>query len=193
MKPIIVVLEGPSGVGKDTVARELNRRFPDIYVKMPSITDRAMREGENQGNPYFFVSTEEFKKKITTGDVFEYTIVARDNLHRGMSKQIIEGIAKTGRIQIKDCDWIGIEALKREYGTKNVIAIYLSVPKEEVARRIHERGGSVNDIQNRIADFENYAVKIQKYCDHSIENIILDSCVNEIHTLVQSKFKTTPK
>jgi len=188
MKPCIVVIEGPSGVGKDTVARELVGRYGDKYIKMPSITDRAMRANESQGNPYFFVTTEEFKKKVASGDIFEFTVMARDNLHRGMSKQIIEGIATSGRIQLKDCDWVGIEALRKVYGVEQVLAICLTVSKEEIVRRINERGGDSEDIARRIADFDEYSKKIQGYCDVSVENLDLDKCVSTIHSMVRAKW-----
>ena len=192
MKPYVVVIEGASGVGKDTIARELVNRY-GIYVKMPSITDRSMRPMESQGNPYFFVTTEEFKKKIETGDVFEYTVMSRDSLHRGMSKQIIEQLALTGKIQIKDCDWVGIQALKREYGESQVLAILLDVPSEEIARRISERGGEIADIESRIKDIEEYSTKIRDFCDVVVENIDLDKCVAKVHQLVKSKWNLSDK
>ena len=187
MKPFIVVLEGPSGVGKDTVAAGLVAKWSENYIKMPSITSRPMRENESQGNPYFFVTTEEFERKIENGDVFEFTIMTRDNMYRGMSKKIIEDIAKTGKIQLKDCDWVGIEALKREYGKDRVLAVYLDVPRKEIARRIRERGGDKCDIKRRIKDYDAYK-KIRDFCCVSVPNLCLDACVDQIHELVQEKF-----
>ena len=147
------------------------------------MTTRAMRPGESQGKPYFHISTEEFEQKIKTGEVFEFTITVRDGEYRGMSKQIIDEIIKTGKIQFKDCDEIGIRALRREYPNQ-VIAIYLHVPKEEVARRIRERGGSEEDMANRLADYDEYS-KIRELCDYTIENCDLGNCVEAVHKLVQ--------
>jgi len=181
----IIVLEGPSGVGKDTIIKELVRLYPETYIKMPSTTSRPMRPGESQGNPYFFITRKEFEKKIKTGDVFEFTLPARDGDYRGMSKQIINDLLATGKTQIKDCDWIGIEALRKEYGDI-VLAIYVNVPKEEVARRIRERGGDEKDIQRRIADYDDYK-KIRKWCEFSVDNIELGKCVADVHSIINGE------
>ena len=183
----IIVIEGPSGAGKDTLIRELIALHPELYVKMPSITDRPMRKGEVQGNPYFHVTKQEFEDKIRTGEVFEHTIMARDGLYRGMSKQIIDDILATGKIQIKDCDWVGIEALRREYPNQ-VLAICLHVPKDEVAKRLRERGGDEQDIQNRLHDYDEYAEKIAKYCDIVIDNFNLSDCVRSVHSIISNFF-----
>ncbi|MCL2586705.1 MAG: AAA family ATPase [Firmicutes bacterium] len=179
----IVVIEGPSGAGKDTLIRQLIELHPDTYVKMPSITDRPMRKDETQGNPYFHVTKEEFEAKIKSGEVFEYTVSSRDGRYRGMNKKIIDDILATDKIQIKDCDWVGIEALRRIYPGK-VLAICLHVPKEEIAKRLLERGGDPKDIENRLNDYDEYAQKIAKYCDIIIDNIKLSDCARSIHNII---------
>ena len=178
----IIVLEGPSGVGKDTIIKELVRQHPDKYIKMPSTTSRAIRLNESQGDPYFFITKQEFEQKIKNGDVFEYTKTLRDDAYKGMSKKIINDILASGKIQIKDCDWVGIEALRREYGDK-VLAIYVHVPKDEVEKRIRARGGCEQDMQRRIADYDDY-VKIRDWCDVVVENSDLNKCVSDVHRII---------
>jgi len=179
----IVVIEGPSGAGKDTLIRELVNKYPHLYIKMPSITSRAMREGESQGSPYFFVTREQFKQKIDSNEVFEFTVMNRDSEYRGMSKAIIDDLLKTDKVQLKDCDWVGIEALRREYPNR-VLAIHINVPKEEVAKRIAERGGDVEDMAKRLADYDEYNTKIKKYCDITVNNTSMDECVIKLHEII---------
>ena len=61
-KGLIIVVEGPSGVGKDSIVQGLKEKYPNMFVKAPSTTTREMRENESQGNPYFFVTIDEFNK-----------------------------------------------------------------------------------------------------------------------------------
>ncbi|MCL2846230.1 MAG: AAA family ATPase [Firmicutes bacterium] len=182
--PKIVVIEGPSGAGKDTVIRELIRRYPNKYIKMISMTSREMRDGEAQGNPYIFVTRAQFEEKIKSGEVFEYTIMSRDDHYRGMSKQIIDKNIADGLISLKDCDWVGIDALKKTYGDADVLAVYLHVEKEEIARRIAARGGSDEDMQRRLADYDQYSVQIRAACDIEVGNCEVGKCVDELHKVI---------
>ena len=89
-KKSIVIIEGPSGVGKDTIINELIKRYPEKFGKPINATTRAMRENESQNNPYLFLSEEEFFKKRASGDIFEHTM--RHGTYRGMQKSSFDNI-----------------------------------------------------------------------------------------------------
>ena len=72
-KGLIIVIEGPSGVGKDAIVSGLKQKYAGMFEKVPSTTTRPMRENESQGNPYFFVDEPTFKELYNSGDIFEYT------------------------------------------------------------------------------------------------------------------------
>ena len=111
MQKCILIIEGPSGVGKDTIVNEIVKRYPDKFGKPINATTREMRENESQGNPYLFLTEEEFLKKRQSGEIFEHTI--RHGTYRGMQKSSFEGILNSERIAIRDCDRYGLEALKK--------------------------------------------------------------------------------
>ena len=182
-KPIIMVLEGPSGAGKDTVTSELVKKYPGKYIKMISSTSRKMRDDESQGKPYLFLSRKEFEKRVESGDIFEYTIMSRDGEYRGMSREIIDKNIEEGLIQIKDCDPVGIRALRKAY-KGCVVAIYLDVKKEEIEKRLRSRGGSEEEIIARLNDFDEYS-KISEMCDYKVKNDEVDKCVKEINEIVE--------
>ena len=71
MKHSLVVVSGPSGVGKGTIVKTLVKRREDV-VESVSCTTRAPREGERHGREYFFLSKEEFLKRVDEGDFLEY-------------------------------------------------------------------------------------------------------------------------
>jgi len=176
------IIEGVSGAGKDTVIKELVKRHPKQFIKLPSLTSRKMRENETQGNPYYHVSRIEFENKIQTGEVFEHTIMTRDGEYRGMSSQIIDNLLSQNFILLKDCDHVGILALKKKYGEQSILSFFLDVPKSEVHKRLIARGET--EIEKRLADFDLYKELILPYCDHIVSNIDLNKCVTTIALLI---------
>ena len=185
MEKQIVVIEGPSGVGKDSIVAGLIKKCPNKYVKMPSITSRPMREGERQGNPYYHVTKEEFEEKIKSGEVFEHT--TRHGHYRGMCKSIIEEMLEKNLIPMKDCDIIGINALKKNY-PNSVFTIFIKAQKKEIEQRLRKRGDSEEDLQQRLKDYDN-TMSQEKHFDVSIENKNLKQTIKQIHEIINTRSK----
>jgi len=182
-KTRIVLFGSPSGGGKNAIIAELIKKYPDIYTQFPSMASRPMREGESQGNPYFFVTNEEFEKQIKSGEVFEYTTLHKD--YRGMSSAIIDKYLESGKILLNDTDYIGVLAIRKKY-PKISKSFFLTVPKQELERRIRNRGSMPEElIQHRLANFDK-EMKTAKHFDHKVENCVLDECVQEIHQLIHN-------
>jgi len=144
----IIVLEGPSGVGKDTIMWELIESDP-TFQKIVSYTDRERRPNEIAGHHYHFIDTKTFEAKIKSGDIFEYT--TRHGTYRGMSKILIDKQLEAGKIVIKDCDPIGLNALKKAYPNK-VVGIFITADRKVVKQRLENRGGT--DIDVRLKDYD---------------------------------------
>jgi guanylate kinase len=88
--PLLVVLSGPSGVGKDTVIQRMKeRQLPFHFVV--TATTRHPREGEVHGRDYFFVSSDEFAALIESDELLEYAHVYND--YKGIPKQVREALA----------------------------------------------------------------------------------------------------
>ena len=183
MEKLIVVIEGPSGVGKDSIVAGLIKQHPSTYEKMPSTTSRPMREGERQGNPYYHVSSEEFEKKIKSGEVFEHT--KRHGNYRGMCKSIIDEILEKGLIPMKDCDMTGVNALKKTYPNK-VFTIFIKAQKKDIEERLKKRGDSEADRQIRLKDYQN-TMSQEQYFDVSIENKNLEKTINQVHEIIKQR------
>ena len=184
MEPKIVIFGAPSGVGKSAITNALIEKYPQFYKRFPSVASRPMRHDESQGNPYIFVTNDEFEQKIKTGEVFEYTQIHGD--YRGMSEDVIKDFALDGKIIVNDVDYIGVEALRRKYG-KNVISFFLYISKEEVEKRLQSRGDDLGYIKFRISNYE-MEMETSKHYDHMIENRDKDVCVENAHKIIQEFF-----
>ena len=180
-KKIIVVIDGPSGVGKDTIISGLIEKHPHIFKKAQSTTTRPMRPNESQGNPYFFVSKKEFEKGIKNGEFFEHT--TRHGTYRGMSKHLFDEILDEGKIPLKDCDHVGLNALRKEYPGK-VIGIFVNAPKEVIIERLIGRDEGDETLNARIADYDTY-VKNSEHFDHEVQNLDVEDAVKEVIGLIE--------
>ena len=179
----VVVIEGPSGAGKDSTIAGLIKKYPNIYKKPANVTTRNMRAGEKQGDPYFFVDEAEFKKMLDCGEVFEFTM--RHGTYRGMSKALINQVIQEGKIPLINCDLSGVGALKK-LGVYDMITFFLTATKEEIKNRLTSRGDSQYDIVKRLNDYENH-MKFESFFDNSIPNINLDETVEKVHRIIQKQ------
>ena len=175
----IVVIEGPSGAGKDTIIKTLMQRYPGRFGKLVSVATRAMRPYESEGNPYHFVTNEEFDRMLSNGDIFEYTI--RHGEKRGMSERYILEMFNANKIPLKDCDVVGVRALKSRF--QNVVTIFITADKNEIERRLIGRGDKPEDIVRRLQDYDK-CVLDAKYYDYVLVNDDLEKTIDKIIQII---------
>ncbi len=175
----IVVIEGPSGAGKDTIIKTLMKRYPERFGKLVSVATRAMRPNESEGNPYHFVSNEEFDRMVESGDIFEHTV--RHGEKRGMSERYILELFDANKIPLKDCDIIGVRALKSRF--QNVTTIFITADKKEIERRLIGRGDKPEDIARRLTDYDK-CILDAKYYDYVINNDDLEKTIDKIIQII---------
>lgn len=133
----IFILSGPSGAGEDSVINGLKKTLP--IERVITTTSRAMREGDSQGSPYYFISPEEFEQKITAGHFIEYAREYNNQLY-GVTREELERVAqlgKTGKIGIWKIEWQGVITAKKLF--PGIIAILISAPLEVLEARIRRR------------------------------------------------------
>ncbi|MBE5738296.1 MAG: hypothetical protein E7354_00980 [Clostridiales bacterium] len=183
---LIVIIEGPSGVGKDTIINTLLARYPDRFGRPANACTRAMRENESQNNPYYFISEEEFFKLRESGDIFEHTM--RHGTYRGMRKTAFDEILSAGKVALRDCDRYGLEAISKLYPNQ-VISIFLTCPKEEIRKRLINRNEPQDSMEARLKDYDDH-VKQAVYFEHIIENIDLEETVSTILKIISEKEKS---
>ncbi len=185
-KKLILVLEGPSGAGKDTVMAQLVARYPNTFAHVISTTTRQMRYYESQGNPYYFVNDKEFDNLVESGVIFEQT--ERHGTKRGMTKTAFDEILNQNKIPVKDCDAAGLEALRKIYGNK-VFGVFLTAPVEVIRQRLVKRGDSPEEVEKRVNNFKDH-MKQEKEYNVSIPNIDLNRTIREVFEKVMEYYET---
>ena len=181
---MLVILSGVSGAGKDTIKKELIARMENVE-SLPSYTDRQPRENDIPGQTYNFVTTEEFEAMIARGELYEYS--AHHNHYYGTSKKLLNEKMQNGKIIVKDIEVNGTENLLKILGNDTrIVTIFLNVGKEELKRRLIERGDNIQDIEVRLGRLEYEEDKIKLY-DYVIKNDDFEKTVQVIMTIIENE------
>lgn len=135
--PLLVVISGPSGVGKDSVIRRMGELgYP--FHRVVTCTDRAPRPGEVNGVDYWFVSTAEFKRMIAEDELLEYAVVYGQ--YKGVPKAHIRQGLASGVDVVMRVDVQGAASIRR--AVPQALTIFLAPPSLDVLmRRLQRRGG----------------------------------------------------
>jgi guanylate kinase len=134
-QPLLIVISGPSGVGKDSVVQHMkNCGLPVHFVV--TATTRPRRENEVHGQDYFFVSKEEFAHMIETDELIEYAIVYTD--YKGIPKQQVREALASGRDVIMRLDVQGAETI-RKLAPEAVLIFLTTQSEEELVNRLKSR------------------------------------------------------
>lgn len=137
----IIIISGPSGAGEDSVINGLKKIFP--IERVITTTTRPMRKEESEGNPYYFVNQESFKKKIEAGELAEYAQEYNDNFY-GVEKNELERIAFSGKIGIWKIEYKGVITAKKKF--PEIKSIYIAAPSLEILQeRIKKRNPNVSE------------------------------------------------
>jgi guanylate kinase len=126
----IFIISGPSGSGQDSVVEGLKKHLQ--IERVITSTTRLMRAGESQGNPYYFVSQEEFEKKIDRDELAEYAQEYNDKFY-GVTKDELERVANSGKIGIWRIEYKGVMTAKEKF--PEIKSIYIAPPSLEILRR----------------------------------------------------------
>ena len=181
---MLVILSGVSGAGKDTIKKAILKRMSDVTT-LPSYTSRAMRDGEAEGVQYHFISKEQFEEKIRQGDFYEYDL--HHGNYYGTSRELMNEKIRQGKVIVKDIEVNGTENLIRLLANDTrIVTIFLKVEKEELKRRLIERGDAIPDIEVRLSRLDYEESKLKLY-DYVIKNDEFEKAVQVITTIIENE------
>ncbi len=184
-KGMLVVISGFSGVGKGTVVQHVFESLPTLQFSI-SCTTRKMRQGEENGVNYFFLSEEEFEGKIKRGEFVEYTKTFGN--YYGTLKSEIDRPLKKGVDVLLELNVVGARNIKSMY--PDAVTIFIQPPSIDVlkARLIGRGTDSQESIARRLKEIEVESKDIKNY-DYIVTNKVAATCADEIVGIINSEHR----
>ncbi len=180
-QPRLFVISGPSGAGKGTVLAELRKRRPELGLTV-SATTRSPRPGEVDGASYYFLTEDEFRRRVAAGEFVEWAEV-HGHLYGTLVSEVDRLLAK-GTSLVLEIDVQGALNVRKVYPT--AVLIFIEPPSlEELERRL--RGRKTEDeasIELRLADARREMELASQY-DARIVNDTVDRAATELDSVMQ--------
>jgi len=177
--PLLVVLSGPSGVGKDTVIQRMKERKLSFHFVVTATT-RPKRADETEGVDYFFVTHDQFAEMIENGELLEYAIVYND--YKGIPKKQVNEALASGKDVIMRIDVQGAATVREIY--PDAILIFLTTKDEEElekrlkARKSETREGlklriaTARQEMKRASEFNYIVINRENQLDEAVDTIV---------------------
>jgi guanylate kinase len=183
--PLLIVISGPSGAGKDTVMQRMKERGLPFHFVVTATT-RPKRDNETHGKDYFFMSKEEFARMIEKDELIEYAIVYGD--YKGIPKTQVREALASGKDVVMRLDVQGAETVRKLAG--EALLIFITPESEdELERRLRGRKTESPDtLALRIATARKELQRIENF-DYVIINrdFHLDETVDNVRAIIDAE------
>ncbi|NDI33474.1 guanylate kinase [Chengkuizengella sediminis] len=179
-KGLLIVLSGPSGVGKGTVCAALRRQKPELIYSI-SATTRQPRKGEVDGVNYFFKSKEEFQKMIQNNELLEWAEYV-DNYY-GTPIDFVKKTIDSGEDIILEIDVQGALKVKEKF--PEAVYIFLVPPSiDELKNRIEGRGTESADIIKHRLTMAQEEIELLKHYDYAVVNDKIKNACAKVESII---------
>ena len=193
-KGLLVVISGPSGVGKSTVVKELLRNNPSYKLSI-SFTTRKKRSNEKEGRDYFFISEDEFYEKIRNREFLEWANV--HNSYYGTPIKFVRDHLCKGDVVILEVDVQGAATIKENISkglidSTNAVFIFLIPPSVDIlAFRLRRRKTEKKDeMEQRLKNAISELQVMEKY-DYIVVNDKVESAAEKINAIIKVEKERT--
>ena len=184
-QPLLIVISGPSGVGKDTVLQRMKERELPFHFVVTATT-RPKRENEVHGKDYFFVSKDEFARMIEADELLEYAIVYND--YKGIPKQQVREALTSGKDVVMRIDVQGAATI-RKLAPEALLIFLTTTSEEEMVNRLKARKSENSEgLALRIATTRQELKRIDEF-DYVVVNsdFHLDETVDTLVAIIQAE------
>ena len=185
----LYVFSAPSGSGKTTIVRDVLKNYPEFVFSI-SATTRKKRSVEKDGVDYFFVSEEEFRKKIIADEFVEWEKFY--DYYYGTLKSFVDGNLAKGLSTVFEVDVKGALNIKKHY--PNSVLIFIAPPSiEELRERLIKRNTETDvDLKKRIERAE-MELGFKSQFDYVVSNINLEQAKKEVRKIVENEISKENK
>ncbi len=178
----LIILTGPSGVGKGTVVKEILGKDKNIWLSI-SATTREPREGEKAGENYYFFNQEKFKEMIEQNLFLEWAQFAGN--YYGTPLSSVNGKIKEGFTVLLEIEVEGAKQIKEKF--PNSLSIFLLPPDiSELERRIRKRGTEKEEAIKKRLSRANYEISVSNQFDFALTNHNVNETAKRIIKLIQT-------
>jgi guanylate kinase len=179
---IVVVISGPSGVGKSTICKEVVKRLNNAHLSV-SATTRPKGENEVDGRDYWFISEEQFQRRVNEGSLLEHAEVF-GHLY-GTPKDKVEEALRVGETIILEIDVQGAKQIKAIYPAAVMIFI-LPPTQKELAERMNLRGREdAQTAEKRLSGASIEIAAAWQYYEHLVINDDLEQAIKEVVQIIK--------
>lgn len=178
----VIVLSGPSGVGKGTVVKKMLENSDD-YALSISATTRSPREGEVDGVNYFFLTVDEFKDRIEKGLILEYAQYC--NNYYGTPRTYVEECVNNGKNVILEIEVQGAMNVKKNM--PEAVTVFIMPPSnDELEKRLRGRGTEQEEVIQQRLKTAIEEIKLSEKYDYNVVNNTVEQCVLDINEIINS-------
>jgi guanylate kinase len=182
----LIVISAPSGSGKTTIAKEIMKKNPSLAFSV-SATTRKKRDTERDGRDYFFLTAEEFERRVAAGEFVEWEEVYPGKLY-GTLKSEVERLLSNGHDVLFDVDVKGGLAIKKQF--PEACLIFIKAPSMEVleARLKGRKTEDAATVQKRL-DRVPMELELGKRFEHQVVNDKLPRAIDDVQKIVKRKLQ----
>ena len=191
-EPLLIVISGPSGIGKDAVVGLLRKNTPDTHFVI-TMTTRAPRDNETHGVDYFFVDQDTFEDHIANNELLEYAKVYSD--YKGIPKSQVREAFATGKDVIMRLDVQGAMTIRKLCPDAVLIFLTAASKEEWLQRLIDRRSETPDELALRIETAEKEYALIEDF-DYLVVNshMNIEQTISDIQAIISTEhLRTKPR
>lgn len=176
----LIVLTGPSGVGKGTLLRRLHQRYPELYFSI-SVTTRSPRQKEIHGKDYYFVSRSDFEQMIASSELLEWAEFAGN--YYGTPRELVEKQISQGKSVLLEIELQGARKIYQIF--PQALRIFIQPPSlKELEQRLRGRGQESEEVIARRLCRAKEEIKAASEFDFQITNDNIEAALKQLEVIL---------